>query len=168
MDRIELHQGDITALDVDAIVTAANSSLSGGAGVDGAIHRAAGPELLAACQQLGGCPSGEARITPGFQLQARHCIHAVGPIWYGGDRGEAQVLATAYQASCALAAQAGCRSLAFPAISCGIYGYPLDQAAQISVASIWGWCASNELPERVILCAIDDEAYAAWERALSG
>jgi len=119
---------DITTLPLDAIVTAANSSLAGGGGVDGAIHRAAGPELYAACQQLGGCPTGEARITPGFKLKAKWVIHAVVPVWRGGAEGEAELLAGAYTASLKLAMENGCRSIAFPAISCGIYGYRLALA----------------------------------------
>ena len=126
---------DITTLDVDAIVTAATDRLAGGGGVDGAVHRAAGPELLAACRRIGGCPTGDARITPGFRLKARHVIHAVGPIWRGGGQGEAALLAGAYRASLARLREVGGASIAFPAISTGIYGYPPDEATRIAVST---------------------------------
>jgi O-acetyl-ADP-ribose deacetylase (regulator of RNase III) len=129
-------QADITTLDVDAIVTAANAQLAGGGGVDGAVHRAAGPELLAACRRIGGCPTGEARITPGFRLKARHVIHAVGPVWQGGGAGEAALLARAYRASLARLREVGGRSIAFPAISAGVYGYPREAAARVAVATV--------------------------------
>ncbi|MCO6418991.1 O-acetyl-ADP-ribose deacetylase [Siccirubricoccus sp. KC 17139] len=126
---------DITTLALDAIVTAANSGLRGGGGVDGAVHRAAGPQLLEACRHLGGCPTGEARITPGFNLPARHVIHAVGPVWQGGTADEAALLAACYRASLALLRQVGGTSIAFPAISTGIYGYPAEAACRIAVAT---------------------------------
>ncbi len=128
--------GDITTMDVDAIVNAANESLSDGAGVNGAIHRAAGSGLPAACREVAPCPTGEARITGGFALPARFIIHAVGPVWHGGDRGEAQLLASAYRNSLALAEEHGVRTIAFPAISCGIFGYPVAQAAAIAVETV--------------------------------
>jgi len=166
VERIELQRGDITALEVDAVVTAANSRLAGGGGVDGAVHRAAGSELLAACQEIGACPTGEARITSGFALPARYVIHAVGPVWHGGHRGEPAQLASAYRHSLELAAQHDCRSLAFPAISCGVYGYPIEQAATLSVASIADFLADDRQLERVVLCAFDADIEAAWARAL--
>ena len=133
---IEVVHGDITAVALDAIVNAANSSLLGGGGVDGAIHRAAGPELPASCRALGGCPTGEARITPGFRLPARWVIHTVGPVWYGGQRGEPERLAACYRNSLALAEVHHLADIAFLAISCGVYGYPLEAAAQIAVSEL--------------------------------
>lgn len=143
MTEVRVWQGDITRLAVDAIVNAANSSLLGGGGVDGAIHRAAGAELVAACRLLHGCKTGEAKITRGFRLPAAHVIHTVGPVWRGGDNGEAELLASCYRRSLALAEQAGATSVAFPAISCGIYGYPLEQAAAIAVEEV---CRQRRLP----------------------
>ena len=128
--------GDITTFDGDAIVNAANPSLSDGSGVNGAIHRAAGPLLPAACREVAPCPTGEARITPGFDLSARFIIHTVGPVWHGGGHGEAELLASAYRSSLALAAEHGLRTVAFPAISCGIFGYPVEQAADIAVRAV--------------------------------
>ncbi len=149
--RIELRQGDITRLQVDAIVNAANESLLGGGGVDGAIHRAAGPQLLAECRTLGGCPTGQARITGGYQLPARHVIHTVGPIYQDGRQGEPQLLASCYRESLALAAQHGCRRVAFPAISCGIYGYPSAAAAGIAIDTVATFLEGRPLPEIVIM-----------------
>lgn len=167
--RIEVLQADITTLAVDAIVNAANAALAGGGGVDGAIHRAAGPELHAACRAIPmvrpfvRCPTGEARITPGFRLPARWIIHTVGPVWHGGREGEAALLARCHHASLQLAAEHGLASIAFPAISCGVFGYPPDQAAAIAVDSV-RTCA--HAPARVIFCAFDDAMAARFRAAL--
>ncbi|MFV0259814.1 MAG: O-acetyl-ADP-ribose deacetylase [Acidimicrobiales bacterium] len=134
--RCEVVEGDITVETVDAIVNAANTSLLGGGGVDGAIHRAAGPELVTACRPIGGCPTGEARITPGFALPARWVIHTVGPVWHGGNQGEPELLASCYRSSLALADEVGAGTVAFPAISTGVYGYPPEAAAEVAVATL--------------------------------
>ena len=152
IDRIELISGDITQLKVDAIVNAANERLLGGGGVDGAIHRAAGPELLAECRTLGGCQTGQARITQGYRLPARYVIHTVGPIWQDGQSGEAELLARCYQNSLALATQHDVQSIAFPAISCGVYGYPLEQATLIAIREVSAFLTHHEQPGKVILC----------------
>ena len=148
---IEVIQADITTLAVDAIVNAANETLLGGGGVDGAIHRAAGPQLLRACRTLGGCPAGQARITPGFRLPARHVIHAVGPVWRGGGDGEPELLAGCYRNSLALAEEAGCRTVAFPSISTGVYGYPADLAAPLAVDTVATF-AARRVREVVFCC----------------
>jgi len=162
--RIALATGDITKLAVDAIVNAANSSLLGGGGVDGAIHHAAGPELLEECRRIGGCPTGEARITRGYRLQAKYVIHAVGPVWRGGAHGEPELLASCYRSSLRLADEHGIRSIAFPAISCGIYGYPIDQAAEIAVRE----CANANSLERILLVCFGSDVFDAVERSLRG
>jgi O-acetyl-ADP-ribose deacetylase (regulator of RNase III) len=160
-------QADITTLDVDAVVTAANEGLRGGGGVDGAVHAAAGPELLAACRGIGGCPTGEARITPGFRLKARHVIHAVGPVWHGGTQGEPGLLGGAYRSSLALLRQVGGRSIAFPAISTGIYGYPPDQAVRIAVVTLREDIIMHGQLEVVFAC-FDARTLALYEKELAG
>lgn len=159
--RIELTSGDITAETTDAIVNAANSSLLGGDGVDGAIHRAAGPELLAYNRTLGGCPTGEARVSPGFRLAARWIIHTVGPVWRGGDQGEAELLASCYRSSLARADEVGARSVAFPAISTGIYGYPIGPATGIAVDTVAATPTSVELVRFVCFGPDVHQAYAS-------
>lgn len=164
--RISLSSGDITRLEVDAIVNAANASLLGGGGIDGAIHRAAGPELLAECRVLGGCPTGEAKLTRGYRLPARHVIHTVGPIWRGGGVGERQSLESCYRSCLAIARDRGFRDIAFPAIATGIYGFPRREAAEIAVTTVISHLARHESPELVIFVCFDPATLEAYRKAL--
>lgn len=161
---IEVIQADITTLEVDAIVNAANSTLLGGGGVDGAIHRAAGPELKKFCATLGGCPTGEARITPGFRLAAKHVIHTVGPVYHGGQSGEPALLANCYRNSLELALKNGVRSIAFPSISTGVYGYPKDEAARIAIRVMREF---EPRFDRIIACCFSEADRARYEQALA-
>lgn len=165
-DRISVQQGDITRLNVDAIVNAANTSLLGGGGVDGAIHRAAGPGLLAECRGLGGCLTGEARITKGYRLKARYVIHTVGPVYSGKPR-DAQLLGACYENSLALAVQNNLSTIAFPAISCGVYGYPIDQACKIAVDTCWEVLNVNALLKQVIFILFSDQDRKVYEAYLA-
>jgi O-acetyl-ADP-ribose deacetylase (regulator of RNase III) len=164
--RIEVVQGDITKLDVDAIVNAANTTLLGGGGVDGAIHRAAGPELLAECRTLGGCRPGEAKITRGYRLPARFVIHTVGPIWAGGKHDEARTLTNCYRNSLQLAVENEIKTLAFPAISCGAYGYPIKEAAQIAFKATREFLSVSDIPQKVFFVVWGEDVYDAYLQIL--
>lgn len=165
-ERIDLQVGDITALDVDAIVNAANTTLLGGGGVDGAIHRAAGPELLNECRKLGGCPTGEARITGGYNLRARHVIHTVGPVWQGGGKNEEQILAGCYRNSLKLASENNVRTIAFPAISTGAYRFPKDRAAAIAIREARNFLQDNHGLEKIIFICFAEGDLKYYEEAL--
>ena len=166
MKKINVVQGDITRAQVDAIVNAANTTLMGGGGVDGAIHRAAGPGLYLACRKFNGCPTGEARITSGFNLPARYIIHTPGPIWHGGDGNERQLLANSYRNSLRLAEEHGCRSVAFPSISTGVYAFPLDLAAPIALTTIRNFLDTAAVVETVTMVCYDPQTLAAYRQAL--
>jgi O-acetyl-ADP-ribose deacetylase (regulator of RNase III) len=165
-EKIDIVRGDITEFGVDAIVNAANTSLLGGGGVDGAIHRAAGPELLAECRTLGGCPPGEAKITRGHHLPARFVIHTVGPVWKGGKQHEPETLANCYRSSLRLAVEHGIKSIAFPAISCGAYGYPIPHAAQLALKTVRDFLASDDRIDKVTFVLWADEIYDAYWKLL--
>lgn len=165
--RIRVVEGDLAQLHVDAIVNAANETLLGGGGVDGAIHRAAGPELVAECRTLGGCATGAAKVTGAYELPARFVIHTVGPVWHGGGRGEPELLASCYRRSLEEAERLGVGSVAFPGISTGVYGYPVQLAAQIAVCEVHAWLSCHELPVGVVFCTFDADATEAIESALT-
>jgi O-acetyl-ADP-ribose deacetylase (regulator of RNase III) len=165
MERIAILKTDITTLAVDAIVNAANTSLLGGGGVDGAIHRAAGPELLHECRLLGGCKTGQAKLTKGYRLPARFIIHTVGPVWNGGDCGERELLASCYVSCFEIARKNGLRTVAFPAISCGIYRFPVDLAVEIAMRETVAELAANKQIEKVIFACFDQAVYASYQRA---
>ena len=163
---IKVERGEITKYQVDAIVNAANTTLMGGGGVDGAIHRAAGPALYAACEKFHGCPTGEARITPGFQLPAKYIIHTPGPIWRGGEHGEADLLKNSYRNSLQLAEHYHCQTVAFPSISTGVYGFPVEQAAVIAIKTIREFLTASRWVQEVIMVAFDPKTEAAYQTAL--
>jgi O-acetyl-ADP-ribose deacetylase (regulator of RNase III) len=164
--RIKLVQGDITTLPIDAIVNAANRTLLGGGGVDGAIHRAAGPQLLAECRTLNGCETGASKITHGYNLPAKYVIHAVGPVWRGGNKGEPELLKSCYETSLKLAKEHDCKTVAFPNISTGIYRFPKDKAAKIAIETVRDFLSENVLPETVYFVCFDAENYAIYQRLL--
>jgi len=164
--KIEVVKTDITTLAVDAIVNAANESLLGGGGVDGAIHRAAGPELFDECYQIGGCPTGEAKLTKGYKLPAKFVIHTVGPVWTGGERGESELLKSCYQSVFKIARENGIRSLAFPAISCGAYRFPVERAVKIAVAETVAELVSSDAIQKVVFACFGDEIFQAYQKGV--
>ena len=166
MTEINVIRGDITKIKVDAIVNAANTTLMGGGGVDGAIHRAAGPALYGACEKFHGCPTGEARITGGFNLPAKFIVHTPGPVWHGGNHGEDQLLANSYRNSLQLADQHLCRTVAFPSISTGVYAFPLQRAAEIAIATIKTFLATADYVDQVTMVCFDDDTFAAYQSQL--
>jgi len=166
-DRIELVTGDLTRIEADAIVNAANPSLLGGGGVDGAIHRAAGPKLLAECREIGDCPPGEARLTGGYELPARYVIHTVGPLWRGGEAQEGHILAACYTEALRLAGRSELVSVAFPAIATGAYAYPFEQACEVAVRSVAAWLVAHERPARVIFCCSREDETRVYRNTLA-
>jgi len=166
VERISIIKGDITRLEVDAIVNAANTTLLGGGGVDGAIHRAAGPGLLGECRKLGGCATGEAKVTKGYRLPARYVIHTVGPVWHGGERNEPQLLSSCYRTSLNIASDMKFGSLAFPAISCGVYGYPVARAAGIALSTAIDFLKDHDLPGKIIFVCFEEEVYGEYKKAM--
>jgi O-acetyl-ADP-ribose deacetylase len=165
--NIEIILGDITQLQVDAVVNAANNSLLGGGGVDGAIHKAAGPELLAECKTLNGCETGQAKITKGYRLSAKYVIHTVGPVWKGGNKNEAELLASCYRNSLKLAVENGVKTIAFPSISTGVYGYPLEHAAPVAIREIQNFLTGSDQIEQVIMACFDEKTLEAYKTALT-
>jgi O-acetyl-ADP-ribose deacetylase len=166
-ERISVVQGNIVKLPVDVIVNAANNTLLGGGGVDGAIHRAAGLKLVAECALLGGCKTGQAKITKGYNLPAKHVIHTVGPVWHGGNRDEAELLASCYRTSLQLCVEHGLKTIAFPAISCGVYGYPIEEAVPIAVRTTLEFLVEHELPEWVQFCCFDKDLFEEYQKVVA-